>query len=188
MQNLAIFASGTGTNARRIIEHFQDHEEVRIGLIVSNKATAPVLEMAAAKGVATHVIHRKDFYEDEALLVKFRAEGIGFIVLAGFMWLIPEYLIHAFPDKIINIHPALLPKYGGKGMYGMHVHRAVHEADEAETGITIHYVNPRYDEGQIIFQASCPLSSDDTPEAIAQKVQRLEHRYFPLVIEQLLTR
>jgi len=187
MPNLAIFASGTGTNARKIIEHFQAHEDVTIKLVVSNKAKAPVLEMAAEQGVATYVVSRKAFYESEEVLEKLRVEGIDFIVLAGFMWLVPEYLVDAFPNKIINIHPALLPKYGGKGMYGMHVHRAVKAAGETESGITIHYVNPRYDEGQIIFQASCTLLPTDEPEDIARKVQQLEHKHFPKVIEELLT-
>ena len=185
MQRIAIFASGTGSNARKIVEHFQDHSAIEVSLIVSNRPTAGVLDLAAEYGIPSLILERETFYETEDLLDRLR--GIDLIVLAGFLWLIPPYLIRRFPRRIINIHPALLPKYGGKGMYGRHVHRAVKEAGETESGITIHYVNERYDEGGIIFQASCDLAPDDEAEAVARKVLALEHQHFAPVIEQLLT-
>ncbi|MEL6836889.1 MAG: phosphoribosylglycinamide formyltransferase [Bacteroidota bacterium] len=185
MQQIAIFASGTGSNARKIIEYFADHPSIKVSLVVSNRKSAPVLEMAAENGVATLVISRSSFYETEDILKALAT--IETVVLAGFLWLIPSYLVKAFPQRIVNIHPALLPKYGGKGMYGMNVHRAVSEAGETESGMTIHYVNEEYDEGQIIFQASCPLIPGEAAENIAQKVLSLEHQHFAPVIEQLLT-
>lgn len=187
-EKLAIFVSGTGSNARRIIEYFQDDPEVEVALLISNKAKAPALEMAAEHGLETLVLQRAPFYEDEKLLHTLQEKGITFLILAGFLWLIPTYLIKAYPDRIVNIHPALLPKYGGKGMYGKHVHRAVIEAGEKESGITIHYVNERYDEGNIIFQARCEVRPDDSPESLARRVQQLEHRYFPEIIASLLTK
>ncbi|MEL6970905.1 MAG: phosphoribosylglycinamide formyltransferase, partial [Bacteroidota bacterium] len=183
LQQIAIFASGTGSNARKIIEYFADHPSIKVSLVVSNRKSAPVLEMAAENGVATLVISRNSFYETEDILKALAT--IEMVVLAGFLWLIPSYLVKAFPQRIVNIHPALLPKYGGKGMYGMNVHRAVSEAGDSESGMTIHYVNEEYDEGQIIFQASCPLISGEAAENIAQKVLSLEHQYFAPVIEQL---
>lgn len=186
LQQIAIFASGTGSNARKIIEYFADHPSIKVSLVVSNRKSAPVLEMAAENGVATLVISRNSFYETEDILKALAT--IEMVVLAGFLWLIPSYLVKAFPQRIVNIHPALLPKYGGKGMYGMNVHRAVSEAGDPESGMTIHYVNEEYDEGQIIFQASCPLISGEAAENIAQKVLSLEHQYFAPVIEQLLTK
>jgi phosphoribosylglycinamide formyltransferase-1 len=188
LQRIAIFASGTGSNARQLIEYFQGHAAIEVDLVVSNKARAPVLAMAADHGVDTLVISRHDFYETEKLLATLRGRGIGFIVLAGFLWLIPSYLVKAYAGRMVNIHPALLPAYGGKGMYGMHVHRAVKAAGEPESGITIHWVNEHYDEGDIIFQARCELDPDDEPEDIARKVQQLEHRHFAPVVEQLLTK
>ncbi len=186
MQQIAIFASGTGSNARKIIEYFADHPTVRVSLVVSNRSTAPVLDMAAENGVPTLVISRSNFYESEDILQALAT--IELVVLAGFLWLIPPYLVKAFPQRIVNIHPALLPKYGGKGMYGMNVHRAVSEAQEATSGMTIHYVNEVYDEGQIIFQASCQLVPGEAAENIAKKVLSLEHQHFAPVIEQLLTK
>ena len=186
LQQIAIFASGTGSNARKIIEYFADHPSIKVSLVVSNRKSAPVLEMAAENSAATLVISRNSFYETEDILKALAT--IEMVVLAGFLWLIPSYLVKAFPQRIVNIHPALLPKYGGKGMYCMIVHRAVSEAGEPESGMTIHYVNEEYDEGQIIFQASCPLISGEAAENIAQKVLSLEHQYFAPVIEQLLTK
>lgn len=186
MKNIAIFASGTGSNARKIIEYFADHPRIRVALVVSNKATAPVLAMAADHGIPTLVLSRARFYETEALLADLA--GIDLIVLAGFLWLVPPYLVAAFPQRIVNIHPALLPKYGGQGMYGTHVHTAVHTAGEKESGITIHFVDTAYDEGQIIFQARCALTPEDDPAAIARKVLALEHAHFAPVIAQLLTK
>lgn len=187
MKKLAIFASGRGSNALKIIEHFQNHHNIEVALIVSNKKTAPVLDIARTQHIPSLVLNRPFFYETEDILKKFNEYDVDFVVLAGFLWLIPKYLVQAFDRKIINIHPALLPKFGGKGMYGMNVHRAVKDAKETESGITIHFVNENYDEGNIIFQASCPITPEDSPEDIAKKVQRLEHHYFPRLIERLLS-
>lgn len=186
MKNIAIFASGTGSNATNIVNYFKGHDNIRISLIVSNKSTAKVLDMAKANQIPTQIISRNYFYQTEHLVNDFAKYSIDFIVLAGFMWLVPSYLVKAFPNKIINIHPALLPKYGGKGMYGHHVHEAVWKAQESESGMTIHYINEQYDEGNIIFQASCPLTSEDTPSDIATKVLQLEHQYYKKIIAQLL--
>lgn len=184
MQYIAIFASGTGSNAEQIMRYFEQHASIRVALVVSNKPQAPVLDKAAAHNVPTHIIHRSSFYDTQQLLAVLSQYHIDCIVLAGFMWLIPSYLVQAYPGRILNIHPALLPAYGGKGMYGMHVHNAVHAAGERVSGITIHQVNERYDEGAIVFQARCNLSPEDTPEVIARKVQRLEHQYYAPIIEQ----
>lgn len=186
MDKIAIFASGTGSNARKIIEHFQNHNDIQVVLVISNKPGAPVLSMAAEHDIAQEVINRDTFYGTEAILDTLNQHEVTFIVLAGFLWLVPSYLVRAYPERMVNIHPALLPQFGGKGMYGMNVHKAVKAANEAKTGITIHYVNEHYDEGDIVFQATCQLSQDDTPEQIAKKVQRLEHEYYPAVIEHLL--
>lgn len=187
MKNLAIFASGTGSNAKKIIEYFRDNSNINVRLIVSNKKDAPVLEMARENGIETLIINREEFYKTQDLLQQLHTRNIQFIVLAGFLWLLPHYLIEDYDRRIINIHPALLPKYGGKGMYGMRVHEAVKAAGEVETGITIHYVDENYDEGDIIFQKKCVLDANDTSEDIARKVHALEHQYFSKVIEQLLT-
>jgi len=185
MKNLALFASGNGTNVQRIAEYFADSPNIRIKLIVSNNAQAYVLERAKKLGIASYLIRNKDeFYNSDAVLEMLQQNSIDFIVLAGFLWLIPYPIIEAFSNRIINIHPALLPKYGGKGMYGRHVHEAVVANKEPESGITIHYVNQHYDEGKIIFQAKCALSPEDTPEMVAQKVHALEYEYFPKIIEQ----
>lgn len=186
MPRIAIFASGTGSNARKIIEYFKDHPSIQVGLVVSNKPTAPVLDMAASHGVETMTINRTDFYESEDIVEVLQIRQIDLIVLAGFLWLIPAYFVNAFAKQIINIHPALLPKYGGKGMYGMHVHRAVEAAGENESGITIHFVNEQYDDGAVIFQTSCAIDQEDKAEQIAAKVLQLEHQYFASTIEQLL--
>lgn len=186
MQRIAIFASGTGSNARKIIEYFKNKPDIGVCLVISNKADAPVLDLAREHGIDTLTLSRKSFYESEQLLDQLQHYRIDFIVLAGFLWLVPVYLVRAYPRKMVNIHPALLPKYGGKGMYGHWVHEAVKKAAENESGLTIHYVNDAYDEGDIIFQASCRLSADDSPETIAKKVLRLEHEHFAPVIEQLI--
>ncbi|MEO1436286.1 MAG: phosphoribosylglycinamide formyltransferase [Bacteroidota bacterium] len=186
MPSIAIFASGTGSNALRIIEHFKDDPKVHVSLIVSNKSTAGVLQHAKEHGIPHLVMDRPYFYESEAVLDELALFGIDLIALAGFLWLIPDYLVRAYPDQIVNIHPALLPKYGGKGMYGMNVHRAVKAAGEARSGMTIHYVNEQYDEGQIIFQADCSLDPEDEADDIARKVLQLEHRYFAEVLETIL--
>lgn len=183
---IAIFASGTGSNARKIIEYFKDHPTVRVALVISNKPEAPVLAMAQSHQIETLVITRKSFYESEAILETLAAHRIDLVVLAGFLWLVPGYLVKAFSRRIVNIHPALLPRYGGKGMYGHHVHEAVWQAREPESGITIHYANEHYDEGDILFQAKCLLLPEDSPDDIARKVLELEHYYYARVIERVL--
>ena len=188
LQKIAIFASGSGSNAEQIISYFQSNKQVEVAVILSNKADAFVLERAKKFGIPTKVFDRPTFRKTENVLQTLQQHKIDLVVLAGFLWLIPSYLVKAFPNRIINIHPALLPKYGGKGMYGMHVHQAVIDAGEKESGITIHYVNEEYDEGQIIFQATCPLNKDETPETLAEKIHTLEHAHFPQVIDDVLSR
>jgi phosphoribosylglycinamide formyltransferase-1 len=185
--NIAIFASGSGSNAQKIAEHFVNHSDIKIKLILSNNPAAFVLERAKNLNIQISIFNRSSFYNSEEVLDVLAANQIDFIVLAGFMWLVPHYLIKAYPDKIINIHPALLPKYGGKGMYGDHVHKAVAEAGESESGITIHFVNEHYDEGNIIFQAKCNVKND-TPEQIAAKVHALEYEYYPMIIEKCISK
>ncbi|MBL7797228.1 MAG: phosphoribosylglycinamide formyltransferase [Saprospiraceae bacterium] len=187
MHHIAIFASGTGSNALKIMEYFAQNDRIRVALVVSNKPDAGVLEIARTHQIPTHIVGRKSFYETEELLGVLEQHQVDFIALAGFLWLIPPYLVQAYPRKMVNIHPALLPKYGGKGMFGKHVHEAVKAAGEQETGITIHYVNEHYDEGDIVFQATCSVKQDDTPDTIAHHVQKLEHRYFPEIIERILS-
>lgn len=185
MKRLAILASGSGSNAEKIISHFQNSEKAEIALVASNKADAFVLERAKRFEVPTFTFTRKEM-EAGNLLVKLQTEKIDWVILAGFLLKIPVELTRAFPDRIVNIHPALLPKYGGKGMYGSFVHEAVKAAGDSETGITIHLVNENYDEGRIVFQTSVPLSDEDTPDSIAEKVHALEHKHFPEVIENLM--
>ncbi len=186
MTRIAVFASGTGSNAARIANYFAHSHCARVHLVVSNKPQAPVLGLARARGIATHLISRDDFYNTEHLLSLLAEHEIGFIALAGFLWLVPPYLVRAYWRRMVNIHPALLPAYGGKGMYGMRVHEAVKAAGERETGITIHYVNEQYDEGDVIFQARCPVLPDDSAADIARKVQALEHEHYPKVLEHLI--
>ncbi len=186
MVNFVIFASGGGSNARNIITHFENSPVGRVALVVSNKPNAGVLDMAEAHGIPTHIIDRQGFYETEGLLDVLKQYEIDFVVLAGFLWLVPAYLVRAFPHKILNIHPALLPKYGGKGMYGHHVHEAVKAAGETASGMTIHFVDEHYDEGDIVFQAQCPVKATDTAADIARNVLALEHRYFPEIIERVI--
>lgn len=186
MKNIALFASGNGSNVQRIAEYFADSKTINISLIVCNKPNAYVLKRAKNLDIDSLLIDRNMFYETNFVVKTLQNLHIDLIVMAGFLWLIPENLIEAFPGKIINIHPALLPKYGGKGMYGMRVHETVVENKEPYSGITIHYVNPKYDEGVIILQEICKLSADDTPETVAEKVHTLEYIYYPVVIEKLL--
>ncbi len=186
MTRIAVFASGTGSNAARIADYFAHSDCARVRLVVSNRPQAPVLDLARARGIATHVISRGDFYGTEHLLSVLTEQEIGFIALAGFLWLVPPYLVRAYWRRMVNIHPALLPAYGGKGMYGMRVHEAVKAAGERETGITIHFVNEQYDEGDIIFQARCRVLPDDSAADIARKVQGLEHEHYPKVLEHLI--
>jgi len=187
MERLALFASGTGSNVQKIMDYFRGHPNIQVRLVVSNKAKAAVLEKADAAGVERMLLNRQAFYESEQLVEELQNRGITCIVLAGFLWLVPPYLIKAYPHRILNLHPALLPKFGGKGMYGKHVHQAVKEAGATESGITIHEVNEAYDEGKIIFQQPCPVLPTDSPQDIARKVQQLEHRHFAPVIERFLT-
>ncbi len=185
MIRLALLASGSGSNAEKIMEHFQNSSKAQVALVASNKIDAFVLERAKKFDVPTFTFSRKEM-EADVLLSKLQEQKIDWVILAGFLLKIPADLIRAFPNRMVNIHPALLPKHGGKGMYGHHVHEAVKAAGDTETGITIHLVNEHYDEGNIIFQAATSVTTEDTPETIAQKVHALEHRYFPGVIESLL--
>lgn len=185
MKKIAILASGSGSNAEEIIKYFQHSKKGKVVLIGSNKKDAFVLERAKKFEVPAFTFDRTELEAGE-LTKKLMEEGIDFVVLAGFLLKLPDQLIQAFPNKIINIHPALLPKYGGKGMYGMKVHETVKDSGDKETGITIHLVNEHYDEGKIIFQAAVPIDLEDSPEQIAQKVHQLEYKYFPNVIESLL--
>lgn len=185
MIKIAILASGSGSNAENIAQYFSTHKNVKITYILSNKKDAFVLERAKKLGIKSQVFSNKEMKEQDELLNLLKVEA-DFIILAGFLLKVPENIIEAFPNKIINIHPALLPNYGGKGMYGMHVHRAVKENNEPETGITIHYVNENYDEGAIIFQAKTALTPNDTPETIADKIHLLEQEHFPRVIDEVI--
>lgn len=181
---IAIFASGTGTNAEAIMHYFRNHHAIQVAVLMSNRADAYALERARKNHIPTRVFNRKQLYETGEVLNWLAEYRVTHVVLAGFLWLIPESLIRAYPERIINIHPALLPKYGGKGMYGMRVHQAVKAANDKETGITIHLVNERYDEGKILLQARVALSGNETPEEIAEKVHELEYRHYPSVIEK----
>ncbi|PQB05356.1 phosphoribosylglycinamide formyltransferase [Aureitalea marina] len=185
-QRIAILASGDGTNAENIIRFFEDHQHVEVSLVATNKATAGVIERAERLGVEALVFNREQLKDVAGLLAELKTRKIDFVVLAGFLLMIPHHLIEAFPEHMINIHPALLPKFGGKGMYGMHVHRAVKEKGETETGITIHLVNEHYDQGAILFQSKVEVSPGDSPEQIAEKVHQLEYQYYPKVIEQMV--
>ncbi len=186
MKNIAIFASGNGTNAQRIIEYFSGNKEINVSLILSNKKEAYVLERGKKNNIKSVYFDREEFYKTTKIIDILDDHHIDLIVLAGFLWLVPESLINKYENKMINIHPALLPKYGGKGMYGMKVHQAVLEAKEKESGISIHYVNPVYDEGKIIFQAKCDVYPADTPETLAERIHGLEYSHFAPVIERLL--
>ncbi|NLN31215.1 MAG: phosphoribosylglycinamide formyltransferase [Bacteroidales bacterium] len=188
MKNIAIFASGSGTNAENIIRYFSNRDCARVVLVLSNRSDAYVLKRAEALSVRTFFFERSDFYGSGRVTGILQENNIDFIVLAGFLWLVPGDIIEKYRGRIINIHPALLPLYGGRGMYGDRVHRAVIEGREKESGISIHYVNNRYDEGDIIFQARCRVEADDTAETLAHKIHELEYRYFPGVIEDLVSK
>lgn len=185
MHSLIIFASGKGSNAQAIIDYFKENKKARVSLIVSNKADAGVLDIARREHIPFLVVDKTTFRET-LLIEQLLEHEPSLIVLAGFLWKIPDALIHAFPNKIVNIHPALLPSYGGKGMYGHNVHNAVIAAAEKESGITIHYVNEVYDSGNIIVQARCPVHGNDTADRLAARIHHLEHFYFPRSIEFLL--
>jgi phosphoribosylglycinamide formyltransferase-1 len=184
MNNIAIFASGAGSNAQKIIAYFAHHPQINISLIVSNNPSAKVLQVAAAHQIPTLLLEKEKFFKGNAYVDELKNAGIHFIVLAGFLWKIPQKLLFQFPHQIINIHPALLPKYGGKGMYGNFVHEAVIAAKEKQSGITIHWVDEQYDHGKIIFQATCDVNENDTPDTLAQKIHQLEHQHFSRVIEK----
>jgi phosphoribosylglycinamide formyltransferase 1 len=185
LTTVAIFASGSGSNAEQIIRRLAARPQVRC-LVLCNRPDAYVLERAARLGVPTHGFTREEFNETGQVLAYLQAQAVDLVVLAGFLWLVPAPLVQAFPGRIVNIHPALLPRHGGKGMYGAKVHAAVLAAGDRESGITIHYVNEQYDEGQIIRQVACPVLPTDTPATLAARVHELEHAHYPEVVEQLL--
>jgi len=184
---IAIFASGTGSNAQQIIGHFKEHPFIKVELLCTNKNTAGALDVAKKEGVTTFCFTRDEFYNSATVTQELEKRGITHIVLAGFLWLIPQELIKKYNNRMINIHPALLPKFGGKGMYGNHVHTAVKQKGEKETGITIHLVNDEYDKGRILLQEKTPLTGLEPVEEIAEKVHELEHRFFPVTIEKWIT-
>jgi len=186
MNNIAIFASGSGTNAENLIRFFRTSSLGRVRIVLSNRADAGVISKAQSLDVETLVFTREQFYNSNAVVDLLFERGIDFIILAGFLWLVPDYLLKSFENKMVNIHPALLPKYGGKGMYGKHVHEAVIDAGDKESGITIHYVNQQYDEGDIVFQKKCSIEPEDSPETLAGKIHKLEYAHFPRVVERLL--
>jgi phosphoribosylglycinamide formyltransferase-1 len=181
--SLAILASGSGTNAENIARYFKNQGNIEVRLILSNKADAGVLDRAGRLGIPSRVFSREQFQNPDFMLPMLRKAEADLLILAGFLWLIPSFLVESYPDRIINIHPALLPAYGGKGMYGDHVHRAVIGAKEKKSGITVHYVNEKYDEGAIIEQFECSIEPDDSPDSLAEKIHALEYKHFPEVIE-----
>jgi phosphoribosylglycinamide formyltransferase-1 len=186
VKNLALFASGAGSNAQRIIDHFRNSTLARVVLIVCNKPGAGVLRIAEKEQLPILMIEKERFFRGDAYLPELEKSNADFLILAGFLWKIPQALINTYPRRIINIHPALLPKYGGKGMYGQYVHEAVIQAGEVQSGITIHYVDEHYDHGDVIFQIACPLLDGDTPETLSARIHELEHLYYPQVIEDLV--
>lgn len=185
-KRIAIFASGSGSNFQNLTEWFKEKSTANIVLLASNKPKSKSIQKALDLGVNSYVFNKESLTRPSGVLAKLIAEKIDFIVLAGFLLKIPKFIVQAFPNKIINIHPALLPKFGGKGMYGEHVHKAVIESQETESGITIHYINENYDEGDVVLQARCPVRRGDTPETLAEKIQVLEHKHFPVVIDQII--
>jgi phosphoribosylglycinamide formyltransferase-1 len=188
MRNIAIFASGSGTNAENIIKYFSNKNSAKVSLVLSNKRQAMVLKRAEANNIRTVFFEHKEFYVTGKVLRYLALYKIDFIVLAGFLWLVPESIVEQYAGRIINIHPALLPMHGGKGMYGENVHKAVIGNKDPESGITIHYVNKVYDEGDIIFQAKCKVDPSDTPDTLALKVHALEYQHYPVVIEEIVAK
>lgn len=188
MRNIAIFASGSGTNAENIIKYFSDKNTAKVKLVLSNKPEALVLKRAAELGISAVKFDRDDLYNSKKVLSVLRENNIDLVVLAGFLWLIPQSILLEYKGRIINIHPALLPGYGGKGMYGEIVHKSVIANNETESGITIHFVNSEYDSGDIIFQARCKVESNDTPDVLASRIHSLEYEHFPRVIEELISK
>ncbi|MEO5976721.1 MAG: phosphoribosylglycinamide formyltransferase [Chryseolinea sp.] len=183
---LAVFASGSGTNAQEIINYFKNHASIEVALVLSNSPDAFVLTRASDSKVPSKVFNKQTYRESEQVLDWLKEYQVTHVVLAGFLWLVPTYLLQAYPHRIINIHPALLPKYGGKGMYGIRVHELVKSSGDIETGITIHLVDENYDEGKVLFQAQCLVAPEDTPETIANKVHDLEYRFYPKIIEKMI--
>ena len=186
MNNIAIFASGSGTNAENIIHFFRLNRIINVKLVLTNNQNAKVIQRAQNLGIDHFVFNREEFRNSKEVIEKLKEYNIDFVVLAGFLWLIPAELINTFPSAIINIHPALLPKYGGKGMYGSKVHESVIANREIESGITIHYVNEKYDNGNIIFQAKCRIEDGETPDSLAEKIHQLEYEHFPRVIKDII--
>jgi len=187
IHHIAIFASGAGTNAQKIIEYFEKHPSIKVSLIVCNKPGAGVLKVAEQARVSTLIIEKERFFRGDAYIKELKEKQIDFIVLAGFLWKLPAALIKAYPSRIINIHPALLPKYGGKGLYGNFVHESVLANKEKESGISIHYVDEIYDHGEIVFQKTCPVLETDTVESLANRIHALEHEHYPKVIEEVVS-
>lgn len=186
LKRLVIFASGAGSNAQQIINCFRNSTLAKIVLIVCNKPGAGVISIAEKENISVLLIEKERFFKGDAYLPELQKIKTNLIILAGFLWKIPQTLIDAYPRRIINIHPALLPKYGGRGMYGQYVHEAIINAGEMESGITIHYVDEHYDNGDIIFQTACPVLEGDTPETLARRIHQLEHLHYPIVIEELI--
>lgn len=186
LKSLVIFASGAGSNAQQIINYFRNSSVAKVVLIACNKPGAGVISIAEKENTPVLMIEKERFFKGDGYLPEFQKLNTNLIVLAGFLWKIPQILIDHYPRCIINIHPALLPKYGGKGMYGQYVHEAIINAGEVESGITIHYVDEHYDNGDIIFQTACPILEEDSPETLAQRIHKLEHLHYPIVIEELL--
>ncbi|MBS1656155.1 MAG: phosphoribosylglycinamide formyltransferase, partial [Bacteroidetes bacterium] len=185
MKNIAIFASGAGSNAQKIIDHFRNSPSVKIALIICNKADAGVLQIAEKENIPSVIIEKERFFRGDSYLPVLKENNIGLLVLAGFLWKVPVLLVKEYPGRILNIHPALLPKYGGKGMYGHFVHEAVLAAGEKESGITIHFVDEQYDHGATILQATCPVFENDSPETLAERIHLLEHANYPGAIEKV---
>ncbi len=186
MKNIALFASGNGTNVQQITEYFEGKKDINVSCVIVNRKNIYVIQRAKNLGLDCFYFSRKDFYNSDHVVNLLKERRIDFIVLAGFLWLVPENILSAYNNKIINIHPALLPKYGGKGMYGHNVHEAVIKAKEKESGITVHYVNERYDSGDIIFQAKCSVTQQDDADSLAEKIHLLEKEHFPKVIEKVI--
>lgn len=184
---LAVFASGAGSNAEKLIRYFKTADVAQVTLVVCNKPDAGVVTVAEKEGVPVLLIEKEKFFRGDAYLPFLQKEGIGFLALAGFLWKVPTALIEAYPKRIVNLHPALLPRFGGKGMYGQYVHEAVLNAGEVETGITVHYVDEHYDNGNIIFQTACPVLPTDGPADVARRIHALEHLHYPRVVDEAIS-
>lgn len=186
MIKVAIFASGAGTNAENIIKYFCNNKEINISFIFTNNENAGIIKRAEMLKIPVVIFSKEDFHQNDKVLNFLKKENIDFIILAGFLWIVPSLIVKNFKNKIINIHPALLPKYGGKGMYGENVHKKVIENGETESGITIHFVNEKYDDGDIIFQTKCKVEKNDTHESLANKIHKLEYKFYPLIIDETI--